>query len=72
MKTLNMPKYFRPDSALLEFLEGRLGAPDCWPNDREAKASANRVLGPNVTRVSPGRIATAHQSTPPRLVDAGI
>jgi hypothetical protein len=39
MRTMNMAEHFRTGSALLEFLAGRLGAPDCWPNDCKVQAT---------------------------------
>lgn len=37
METTNMSHHFRIDSALVEFLMGRLGAPDSWPDHWNVK-----------------------------------
>jgi hypothetical protein len=43
MKTMNMPDAAQAGSALVEFLAGRLGAPECWPNDNIIQPAVNRV-----------------------------
>ena len=43
MKTIDIPNHFRTDSALAEFLAGRLGAPKCWSNDCKVKPTVIRV-----------------------------
>lgn len=43
MSAKNMPDHFRAGSALAEFMAGRLGAPDCWPNDCKIAAAVIRV-----------------------------
>ncbi len=42
MKTMNMPDHFGTGSALVEFLAGRLGTPECWPDDCKVKATVIR------------------------------
>jgi len=42
MKTMNMPDHFGTGSALVEFLAGRMGAPECWPDDCKVKATVTR------------------------------
>jgi hypothetical protein len=54
MKTINIPDHFRTGSALIEFLAGRLGTPECWTNDCKAKATVSHVRGTqHVTRSIP-------------------
>ena len=43
METTNMSDHFRIDSALVEFLTGRLGAPDCWPDHWNVKPPVIRA-----------------------------
>ena len=43
MKTMNTPKHFGTGSTLAEFLAGRLGAPECWPNDFKVKTNVIRA-----------------------------
>jgi hypothetical protein len=40
---MNMSDYFRAGSALREFLAGRLGAPECWPNDYKGQPAVTRL-----------------------------
>jgi hypothetical protein len=42
MNSTNMPDYFSAGSALREFLAGRLGAPECWPDGCKFKTPAIR------------------------------
>jgi hypothetical protein len=50
MKTMNMPDHFGTNSALVEFLAGRLGAPECWPDDCKVKATVTRGAELNIER----------------------
>jgi hypothetical protein len=43
MKTKRVSNGFRSGSALVDFLAGRLGAPECWPNDCETTPNVYRV-----------------------------
>ncbi len=57
MKIINMSDHFRTGSALLEFLAGRLGAPECWPNECRVKstiirASRTKHITPSETAAS--------------------
>jgi len=37
-----MSDRFRADSALVQFLQGRLGAPECWPDGGTVKPAVIR------------------------------
>jgi hypothetical protein len=43
MKIKNVRNRFRAGSALVDFLAGRLGAPECWPDEIESTPTVDRV-----------------------------
>lgn len=64
MKTMNVSDHFRTGSALAEFLAGRLGAPEWWPNDCKVKPTVIRVRRTKrVTRSEPTASRPAHEQT---------
>ena len=70
MKTMNMPDRFGTGSALVEFLAGRLGAPECWPDDGKVKATV--IRGRGMKHGTPCEEATSRSLTNTRshLIDA--
>jgi hypothetical protein len=68
MKTMNTRNHFRAGSALAEFLAGRLGAPDCWPNDCKIEPTLIRVS--RMEGVTLSKAAATETSESTDLVDA--
>jgi ribosomal subunit interface protein len=60
MKTINMPHHFGTGSALVEFLAGRLGAPECWPDDYKVKAALATAQSNRVRHVERQHRGRAH------------
>jgi hypothetical protein len=43
MKIKNIRNRFQAGSALVDFLAGRLGAPECWADEFESRPTVDRV-----------------------------
>jgi hypothetical protein len=69
MKTMKITEHFQTGSALLEFLAGRLGAPECWPSDRQANATIDGVR--RTQHVTRSRLAASYQPKHLHSVNAG-
>jgi len=62
MKETNVPNHFEAGTALAEFLAGRLGAPECWPNDCKVKPTVIRIRRSKQMRLRSRAIANARVS----------
>jgi len=61
MKTMNMPDRFGTGSALIEFLAGHLGAPECWPDKSQVTATVICCRGTKHNTPDEDRVAIPQQ-----------
>lgn len=63
MKLMSMPDRLQSGSALAEFLAGRLGAPECWPDPHEQPPNFIRGRETDQTLLSDqNRLARAREN----------